>query len=317
MTKKPKDHSVGPWAKEKLDALAQYLSFYTTVLKKQRHWLHATIFVDAFAGPGLSRVRTKEKASESPGLFGPDPESDKAETEFLKGSPRVALDIANPFSAYIFVERDPQRIAELHALKTEYQSRRNIAVKEGDANLALQSWLSSGVDWSRHRAVVFLDPFGMQVPWSTIEALATTKAIEAIINFPLGMAIQRLLTKSGDIPPGWQMSLDTFLGSPDWRGLAYEEGADLFGPKVQKVSDSGVKLLEWYRSRLRAAFGHVSTPRLIRNTRGNPLYYLIWAGPNATGLKGAEHILSKGEKLPRRAKHEMTIKRRHSKRFAF
>src|SRR5262245_3370735 len=128
MTKRPKDQSVGPWAKEKLDALGQYLSFYTKVLKRQGYWLRATIFVDAFAGPGLSRVRTKEKAKEPPGLFGHDPESDKAETEFLKGSPRVALDIANPFSAYMFVERDPQRISELNALKTEYQSQRNITI---------------------------------------------------------------------------------------------------------------------------------------------------------------------------------------------
>jgi three-Cys-motif partner protein len=143
MTKKPRDQSVGPWAKEKLDALGQYLNFYTTVLKNQRHWLRGTIFVDAFAGPGLSRVRTKEKADEPLGLFGPDPESDKAETEFLKGSPRVALDIANPFDAYVFVDRDLQRIAELNALKDEYQSRRNIAVKEGDANAALQAWLTS------------------------------------------------------------------------------------------------------------------------------------------------------------------------------
>jgi three-Cys-motif partner protein len=301
MTKKPKDRTVGPWAKEKLGALGQYLSFYTTVLKKQGHWLRGTIFVDAFAGPGLSGVRTKEKANEPPGLFGPDPESGQAETEFLKGSPRVALDIVNPFSAYIFVERDPERIRELKALKAEYQSPRNISVKEGDANAALQEWLASGIDWSHHRAVVFLDPFGMQVPWSTIETLAKTKAIEVIINFPLGMAIQRLLTKSGDIPHGWQMSLDTFFGSPEWRGLAYEEGTDLFGPKVQKVGGSGLKLLEWYRNRLRTAFGHVSTARLIRNTRGNPLYYLIWAGPNSTGLAGAEHILSKGEKLPRRS----------------
>jgi hypothetical protein len=26
-------------------------------------------------------------------------------------------------------------------------------------------------------------------------------------------------------------------------------------------------------------------------------YYLIWAGPNATGLKGAEHILREGENV--------------------
>jgi three-Cys-motif partner protein len=119
------------------------------------------------------------------------------------------------------------------------------------------------------------------------------------MNFPLHMAIQRLLTKSGDIPRDWQMSLDTFFGSPDWRKLAYEEGADLFGPKVSKVSNSGTKLLEWYRGRLRAIFGHVSTARLIKNTRSNPLYYLIWSGPHKKGLDGAEHILSKGEKVNR------------------
>src|SRR5215472_2858412 len=85
MTKKPKDRSVGPWAKDKFDALGRYLTFYTTVLKNQDHWLRGTMFVDAFAGPGLSRVRTKGRTNEPPGLFGPDPESDKAETEFLKG----------------------------------------------------------------------------------------------------------------------------------------------------------------------------------------------------------------------------------------
>jgi hypothetical protein len=68
---------------------------------------------------------------------------------------------------------------------------------------------------------------------------------------------------------------------------------------VRKVSDSGIKLLEWYRSRLKDIFGYVSTARLIKNTRGNPLYYLIWAGSNATGLKGAEHILSKGDRVVR------------------
>jgi three-Cys-motif partner protein len=171
MTKKPKEVSVGPWAKEKLDALGQYLNFYTTVLKKQGHWLRGTLYVDGFAGPGLSRIRTKSKASEPPGLFGPDPESDQAETEFLKGSPCVALDITHPFTSYLFVERDPQRIIELHNIKAEYGDRRRITVQEADANAALEAWLASGIDWQHHRAVVFLDPFGMQVPWSTIEAL--------------------------------------------------------------------------------------------------------------------------------------------------
>jgi three-Cys-motif partner protein len=295
MTKKPKDGSVGPWAKEKLEALRRYLEFYTKVLKNQGHWLKGTLFVDAFAGPGLSRVRTKEKAEDTLGLF--DPSDDEEEIEYLKGSPRQALDIANPFTAYIFVEKNPKRIAELRALAEEYRGRRTIEVQHEDANAALQELLARKVDWRAHRAVVFLDPFGMQVPWSTIETLARTKAIEVIINFPLGMAIQRLLKRSGEIPEGWQISLDTFFGSPHWRKLAYEENTGLFGPVKAKVNDAGIQLLEWYRKRLRAAFGHVSTPYLIKNTRGNPLYYLIWAGPHRKGLEGADYILSKGEKL--------------------
>jgi hypothetical protein len=88
MTKRPKDNTVGPWAKEKLDALGQYLKFFTTVLKKQGHWLRGTTFFDAFAGPGLSRVRTKERTSEVPGLFGGDP--DRKHAVGTAGSPTSA-----------------------------------------------------------------------------------------------------------------------------------------------------------------------------------------------------------------------------------
>jgi hypothetical protein len=59
MTKKPKDNSVGPWAKEKLEALVQYLKFFTTVLKKQGHWLHSTIFFDAFGLEGAEYILSK------------------------------------------------------------------------------------------------------------------------------------------------------------------------------------------------------------------------------------------------------------------
>lgn len=97
--------------------------------------------------------------------------------------------------------------------------------------------------------------------------------------------------------------MDRFFGSPDWYQIVYGEAEGLFGPLTSKFADAGPRLLEWYRQRLKVAFGHVSTPRLIKNTRGNPLYYFIWAGPNESGLKGADYILSKGEKVPRAQSH--------------
>lgn len=62
MSRKPKDTRVGPWAAEKLDALRRALSYYTTRLKKQPQW--DKIYVDAFAGPGLSEVRTRSRKPE-------------------------------------------------------------------------------------------------------------------------------------------------------------------------------------------------------------------------------------------------------------
>ncbi|HUO01139.1 MAG TPA: three-Cys-motif partner protein TcmP, partial [Rhizomicrobium sp.] len=204
---------------------------------------------------------------------------------------------STPFSSYIFIETADDRVAELRKLESEYAGTRKIEIRQGDANAEILGWLKTHSNWGKYRAVVFLDPFGMQLPWSTIEALARTGSIEVLINFPLDMAIQRTLTRSGEIPEAWQKRLDALFGSPDWRRLVYEERPDLFGVSTSKREDSGAQLLEWYRARLKAIFGNVSTARLIRNTRGNPLYYLIWAGPNSLGLKGAEYILGQGEKL--------------------
>ena len=48
---------------------------------------------------------------------------------------------------------------------------------------------------------MFLDPYGMQVKWSTLEAIASTRAIDMWLLFPLGQAVNRLLTRN-KIPGG-------------------------------------------------------------------------------------------------------------------
>ena len=81
------------------------------------------------------------------------------------------------FDSYIFIERDPERCAALERLRDDFPDRAdNIHVQQGDANEEIQALC--GKDWSSHRAVWFLDPYGMQVEWRTIEAIAGTKAID-------------------------------------------------------------------------------------------------------------------------------------------
>lgn len=114
---------VGPWVKEKLDALARYLDFYTKVLKNQP-W--RTIYLDAYAGGGRAVIRAGEQSKPARadmfGVFSApmDPDARK----LVEGSPLVALRVANPFDRYIFIEPDPDRVAELEALKTEFSSTR-------------------------------------------------------------------------------------------------------------------------------------------------------------------------------------------------
>lgn len=68
-------------------------------------------------------------------------------------------------------------------------------------------------NWKSHRALVFLDPYGMQVEWKTIKSIAVTQAIDLWILFPLG-TVNRLLKNDGEIRSSLRARLDIFLVNP-------------------------------------------------------------------------------------------------------
>lgn len=291
--------TVGPWAKEKLGALARYLDFYTKVLKNQR-W--RTVYVDAFAGGGRAIVRPDDKhLSVGPTLFPDDEEIDAGQRELIDGSPRVALNVANPFSRYIFIDPDNSRCVELEALKREYAESRTVDVLRTSAAEGIEWLTAQRILKSTHRGIVFLDPFGAGLEWSIINKLAGAGLFEVVVNLPLGMAIQRMLPNSGRVPEAWTKTLDAYFGTHNWFDLVYcKRQSSLFEiGGLEKNPDYSERLLQLYRARLKAAFGHVSAPRLIRNTRGAPLYHLLWAGPHSKGLEGANHVLQMGEPVGR------------------
>lgn len=288
--------TVGPWAKKKLVALQKYLSAYTTILKNQH--FKGFIYVDAFAGPGQHKIRQDVDYEGQLSILSELKNEDPEETQYLIGSPRIALEIKNPFSTYVFVETDSERVEHLNRLKKEYGTTRDIRIREMDCNKYLKEFFIENpkVNWKEWRGVVFLDPFGMQVPWKTIEGLGRTGAIEVFLNFPVGMAIQRLLPRNGVISPGNRTKLDSYFGSQEWYDLIYKSELGFFGENVSKINESGHELVKWYKkNRLGSAFKFVSSALLIRNTHGGHLYYLILASQNSTGVKIANDILSQGE----------------------
>lgn len=293
---------VGHWAEEKLDCLRKYLEAYTTILKNQN--FRGYFYIDAFAGPGLLKLRAREEhspAQESLLETARYAVNDEGEVTYLAGSPRVALEIESRFTDYVFVEQDPIRISRLKDLKAEFSSHQmRIHVRETDCNTYLCELIRDMRDkWSQWRGVVFLDPFGMQVPWNTITELGATRSVEVLINFPVGTAIQRLLKRSGQFTAREKSKLDRYFGTDEWFDLLYKYNTDLVGPHVEKLQESGDILVRWYRKRLKQIFGYVTEAREIQSTTGRPLYYLIFAGPNRVGANIASHVLKQGARRVR------------------
>ena len=302
MTSYNTDGKVGSWALEKLKCLKDYLSAYTNIMKNQE-WCDAYYYIDAFAGAGKSELRKSGSNEQSAEQLLMDVghyfQQDTDEESYVNGSTYVALDIQHPFSKYFFIDLSRNRVANLENIKNEYAENRVIEVIHSDASSALTRILHDpNINWKKCRGVVFLDPFGMQVPWNVIEEIAQNGRLEILLNLPVGMAIQRLLPRSGMFTDDQKNMLTKYFGSPDWQGIIYERNTDLFGQETSsKIDDSGERLAKWYRSRLKEIFGYAPPPRLITNSKGTHLYYLLFAGPNKNGAKIASYVLNQGSSI--------------------
>ena len=117
--------------------------------------------------------------------------------------------------------------------------------------------------------------------------------------FPLGIGVNRLLTKSGDIPESWKRRLDLLLGTEDWYDEFYqvEKTQTLFGDDQERVVKATTKTIgRYFINRLKAVFaGVVEEPGVLRNASNNPLYLLCFAVGNERGkeiaLSIAKHLL--------------------------
>lgn len=279
----------GDWTEEKLNRVSAYLTAYTTALKNEPF---IKIYIDAFAGTGY-RTTAAQTAG---GLF-EMPQMD----EVVQGSARRALEVHPAFDRYVFIEQNHSRFQALKSLAEKYPTKAGqMEFRHGDANQAIVE-LCRSTNWGKTRAVLFLDPYGMQVDWATIETIATTKAIDLWYLVPAGIGIQRMLPSHGRIPPGWEARLDRMLGDTGWREEFYLESpqTDLFGEAGGRTRNADIGRIERYLiKRLQTVFPGVAKHGFpLRNRQGAPMYLLIFAAGNPgtkakqLALRIAEHIL--------------------------
>jgi three-Cys-motif partner protein len=283
----------GPWTQRKLSSLKGYLEAYMRILGKRPFF--ETVYVDAFAGTGA--IPLPADRAESASLTVPEAELDT----FLVGSTRVALEVESPFGRYLFIERSRKKCQELEALKTDYPALANrIEVVQADANAYLTQWCEQ-TNWSNRRAVMFLDPCGMQVEWALIEAIARTQAIDLWFLVPVGMGLNRMLPQNNLPPDEWSRRVTKSLGI-----RAEELQRRFYGPPIQpgffdeedrqekKVDHERLK--NYIVERLAEVFPAVAPkPLTLRNSKNSPLFLLCFAAANKKGaptaIRIANHLL--------------------------
>lgn len=246
-----------------------------------RRWLRSFAYVDAFANVGAYQ--------------------DAESQELVDGSPIVALKSEPSFDEYWFIERSQVREERLRARVAAEAPDRQVRHFRADANAVLRNEVTTHFRYERRtRALVFLDPYGFQVEWQSVVALAETRAVDIFVNFPI-MAVNRLLDRD-EAPDAQRRALiETGMGPSDWLDRIYHVQPDLFGEvRGQRDRLDAAQVAEAYIANLGQLFRHVSIPVFMRNSINAPLYALVLASHNPAAKTITDDIFTRHE----RTRHE-------------
>lgn len=290
----------GHWTDKKLEILAKYLMFFTTALGDQQFKL---MYIDGFAGSG-NRLIERIIAQEAP-LFQIESQSERLNAP---GSARIALETNPPFHSVVLIERHGKRFSELQKLCSQYP-KVSVDLLKGDANEAIVNlckkteWRGAKTVGRGVRAVLFLDPYGMNLDFSTLRAIADTKAIDVWYLFPLSAICRQAARDGRKLAPYKRASITRILGTHDWETEFYPKTRhdDLFGHIPDPRRSADVTAIQAYvKLRLQGVFPAVADPVTLRMENGAPLFSLFFAmsnpdhKANGLALRGANHILRTG-----------------------
>lgn len=270
---------------QKLETVQKYLQAYATALKFQPFRL---LYVDACAGSGSSVPKgTLESPHTSQtsldGLASPVVDTDA----IIVGSAIRALGVNPPFHNYLLNDVKQSNVDALRkAVRDEFPHLADrVELTRLDANEMLRD-LCKSQNWKETRAVVFLDPFGLQINYETLELLGQTRAVDLWYLVPV-FAMYRQVSGDGQINPDGGPRVDAALGTSAWRDVAVVEEAstDLFN-QPQLRSKRAVDIA-WFekvaKGRLGDAFGgRVLDETLPLGRNGIQEFSLMfaWANPH-------------------------------------
>ncbi|MCK4654100.1 MAG: three-Cys-motif partner protein TcmP [Candidatus Cloacimonetes bacterium] len=287
----------GNWTEKKLTAFIKYVIAYLKIMNnyKQRYnW--KIIYFDGFAGYG-KKIKDKS-GNEILQLF-----EDIEESEIYEGSVQRILNLEEPyvFDFYYFIDSNETYINSLEEikLKVDHIPANRILIRKDDCNNQIIK-LADALKNKNYKALIFLDPFGMQIKWDSLKRLKNTGS-DLWILLPSGVAINRLLDREKKLKH--KEKLMELFGLPikEIEKEFYQEieSNTIFGKEVkeEKIKNPISHIANLYIRQLKTIWDYVTeTPLILFNTKNCPIFHFIFASNNKNGLKIANQIIGKEQK---------------------
>ena len=299
MVGEPNSSWGGAWTEEKLNAFEKYVNAYLTIMNKYRgQYDWKLIYFDGFAGSGS---RNEDTTSEDNQLMIDliDEHQIAAEelTPYKGAAERVLNIVQDGFDFYYFIDKDAASSSQLQEKLASYQKDKRLEFRHSDANTEVSKLADAMRKNSKLKALVLLDPFGMQVDWSSIERLKGTST-DLWILIPTGVIVNRLLDRKCKLTH--IEKLTSFFGKDEafLRNYFYSTHQDmtLFGDVevIEKVKEPIRKIAELYIQQMTTIFKYVTKqPLVLCNTRNMPIFHFACASNNESAVKIAHEIINK------------------------
>lgn len=194
----------GPWTILKLAILTYYVDVYTSIIKKN---FGQAYYLDAFAGPGLDRIRETG--------------------DIIFGSPLIADRIPNEnkkFDKLVLIEKNRSYASALSQLLPKACIIQDDINSDG-LNQALKEIPSDAP------ILAFIDPEGFELEWNTLKSILDRWS-DAIILFQLSQVPRTAASKI------CEDTMNRFYGTSDWQSCRHpKQYLECYLSKIGKHKD--------------------------------------------------------------------------------
>ena len=256
-----------------------------------------TIYFDGFAGYGKRGNYIGDEDS----FLKVFENVDKEEFFVYEGSVARILKLEKPFifNWYYFIDTNSKYISNLGKLRNsaKHIDEKRIIIRQDNCNKQLVKFGNALHKNNKLAALIFLDPFGMQINWGSIKQLKNTRS-DIWILIPAGVAVNRLLDKKKKLKH--RKKLENFFG------LSIEEIGNIFynsttentlfgiNEVTSKVNDPINKIIEIYVKQLKTIWKFVTNkPLVLKNSKNSPIFHFLFASNNQNAYKIASEIIDK------------------------